>query len=155
MLGMQRRQASLTSAEMYFFCCLHVHMLFHLSRDLQIQALCRRVIRNGLPAGEMYFHLVVPLAIGAVALAMLTVALGRNEYAAFIALMVSATSQASNPLEWGYPATYLHGPALSSGWAVANCISAYGGTPNRRTALIITADALLPLCLSPPCHEQC
>ncbi|CAK0757688.1 hypothetical protein CVIRNUC_002561 [Coccomyxa viridis] len=77
--------------------------------------------------GEMYFHLVVPLAIGAVALAMLTVALGRNEYAAFIALMVSATSQASNPLEWGYPATYLHGPALSSGWAVANCISAYGG----------------------------
>lgn len=112
-------------------------------------------MRNGLPAGEMYFHLVVPLAIGAVALAMLTVALGRNEYAAFIALMVSATSQASNPLEWGYPATYLHGPALSSGWAVANCISAYGGTPNRRTALIFTADALLPLCLFSPCHEQC
>lgn len=75
----------------------------------------------------MYFHLIVPLAIGAVALAMLTVSLGRNEYAAFVALMVSATSQASNPLEWGYPATYLHGPALSSGWAVANCISAYGG----------------------------
>ena len=83
----------------------------------------------------MYFHLVIPLAIGAVALAMLTVSLGRNEYAAFIALMVSATSQASNPLEWGYPATYLHGPALSSGWAVANCISAYGGMPSRRTAL--------------------
>jgi len=78
-------------------------------------------------AGEMYFHLVVPLSIGAVALAMLTVSLGRNEYAAFIALMLAATSQASNPLEWGYPATYLHGPALSSGWAVANCISAYGG----------------------------
>lgn len=75
----------------------------------------------------MYFHLITPLAIGAVALAMLTVSLGRNEYAAFIALMVAATSQASNPLEWGYPATYLHGPALSSGWAVANCISAYGG----------------------------
>ena len=51
----------------------------------------------------MYFHLITPLAIGAVALAMLTVSLGRNEYAAFIALMVAATSQASNPLEWGYP----------------------------------------------------
>ncbi len=35
--------------------------------------------------------------------------------------------QAANPIEWGYPATYLHGPALRSGWAVANCISAYGG----------------------------
>ena len=75
----------------------------------------------------MYFHLITPLAIGAVALAMLTVSLGRNEYAAFVALMLAATSQASNPLEWGYPATYLHGPALTSGWAVANCISAYGG----------------------------
>ena len=75
----------------------------------------------------MYFHLITPLAIGAVALAMLTVSLGRNEYAAFVGLMLAATSQASNPLEWGYPATYLHGPALTSGWAVANCISAYGG----------------------------
>lgn len=36
-------------------------------------------------------------------------------------------AQASNPLEWGYPATYLHGAALSSGWAVANCVSQYGG----------------------------
>lgn len=26
-----------------------------------------------------------------------------------------------------YPATYLHGAALSSGWAVANCVSSYGG----------------------------
>ncbi len=77
--------------------------------------------------GEMYFHLITPLAVGAVALAMLTVSLGRNEYAAFVGLMLAATSQASNPLEWGYPATYLHGPALTSGWAVANCISAYGG----------------------------
>ena len=78
-------------------------------------------------SGEMYFHLITPLAVGAVALAMLTVSLGRNEYAAFVGLMLAATSQASNPLEWGYPATYLHGPALTSGWAVANCISAYGG----------------------------
>ena len=30
-------------------------------------------------------------------------------------------------MEWGYPATYLHGAALSSGWAVANCVSQYGG----------------------------
>jgi hypothetical protein len=28
-----------------------------------------------------------------------------------------------------YPATYLHGAALSSGWAVANCVSSYGGEP--------------------------
>ena len=93
----------------------------------------------------MYFHLIIPLAIGAVALAMLTVSLGRNEYAAFVALMVSATSQASNPLEWGYPATYLHGPALSSGWAVANCISAYGGIFSCCIALDDTANDELPL----------
>lgn len=92
----------------------------------------------------MYFHLVIPLAIGAVALAMLAVSLGRNEYAAFIALMVAATSQASNPLEWGYPATYLHGPALSSGWAVANCISAYGGIFSCCAFLEDTANAELP-----------
>ncbi len=95
-------------------------------------------------AGEMYFHLVVPLSIGAVALAMLTVSLGRNEYAAFIALMLAATSQASNPLEWGYPATYLHGPALSSGWAVANCISAYGGETALCNNQLFTSHILCP-----------
>lgn len=75
----------------------------------------------------MYYHLTVPLAMGAVALAFLAVTLGHSAYLAFVGLILSATSQASNPLEWGYPATYLHGPALTSGWAVANCISAYGG----------------------------
>ncbi len=75
----------------------------------------------------MYYHLLVPLAIGALALAVLAIALGHNAYAAFFGLILSSTSQASNPLEWSYPATYLSGPALSSGWAVANCISAYGG----------------------------
>lgn len=78
-------------------------------------------------SGEMYYHLLVPLAFGALALAVLAVALGHNSYVAFFGLILSSTSQASNPLEWGYPATYLSGPALSSGWAVANCISAYGG----------------------------
>jgi len=79
-------------------------------------------------AGEMYYHLLVPLTVGALALALLSGALGRNAHLAFFGLILSSTSQASNPLEWGYPATYLHGPALSSGWTVANCISAYGGT---------------------------
>ncbi|BDA43829.1 Putative tartrate transporter [Coccomyxa sp. Obi] len=77
--------------------------------------------------GEMYYHLLVPLAIGALALAVLAIALGHNAYVAFFGLILSSTSQASNPLEWSYPATYLSGPALSSGWAAANCISAYGG----------------------------
>lgn len=77
--------------------------------------------------GEMYFHLLGALSIGAVALAVLTPVLGHNAYVAFFALILAATSQASNPLEWGYPATYLHGRALSSGWAVANCVANYGG----------------------------
>ncbi|KAK9915973.1 hypothetical protein WJX75_006795 [Coccomyxa subellipsoidea] len=83
--------------------------------------------RHAKRTGEMYYHLLVPLAIGALALAVLAGALGHNTYVAFFGLILSSTSQASNPLEWGYPATYLSGPALSSGWAVANCISAYGG----------------------------
>lgn len=102
-----------------------------------VSSLC--LSRKQCLPGEMYFHLITPLAIGAVALAMLTVSLGRNEYAAFVGLMLAATSQASNPLEWGYPATYLHGPALTSGWAVANCISAYGGA----------ASAVLLMCNTP------
>jgi hypothetical protein len=76
---------------------------------------------------EMYFHLLGALSVGALALAVLTPVLGHNAYVAFFALILAATSQASNPLEWGYPATYLHGPALSSGWAVANCVANYGG----------------------------
>ena len=84
----------------------------------------------------MYYHLLVPLAIGALALAVLAIALGHNAYAAFFGLILSSTSQASNPLEWSYPATYLSGPALSSGWAVANCISAYGGMPPAASILL-------------------
>jgi hypothetical protein len=75
----------------------------------------------------MYYHLLAPLAMGALALALLAATLGRSAQLAFLGLILSATSQASNPLEWGYPATYLHGPALTSGWAVANCVAAYGG----------------------------
>lgn len=75
----------------------------------------------------MYWHLLVPLSVGSIALLLLAFALGHHPWLAFFGLIISATSQASNPIEWGYPATYLHGPALSSGWAVANCVSGYGG----------------------------
>lgn len=79
---------------------------------------------------EMFFHLLWPFLVCIVGLGTLCGVLGSNAIAAFIALILSATLQAANPIEWGYPATYLHGPALSSGWAVANCISAYGGVCN-------------------------
>lgn len=75
----------------------------------------------------MYWHLIGPLSVGSLALIVLALSLGRTPWLAFIGLILSATSQASNPLEWGYPATYLHGAALSTGWAVANCVSGYGG----------------------------
>jgi MFS family permease len=77
--------------------------------------------------GDMYWHLLTPLAVCTVGLIMLAFTLAHHPLLAFFALTLSATSQASNPLEWGYPATYLHGAALSSGWAVANCVSSYGG----------------------------
>jgi hypothetical protein len=96
----------------------------------------------------MYYHLLVPLAVGALALAFLALTLGRNAYLAFLGLVLSSTSQASNPLEWGYPATYLHGPALTSGWAVANCVSAYGGESGsqarRRACFNLSALRHLP-----------
>lgn len=77
----------------------------------------------------MYWYCIGPLAVGSLALLVLAFSLGRLPWLAFIGLILSATSQASNPLEWSYPATYLHGAALSTGWAVANCISGFGGGP--------------------------
>lgn len=75
----------------------------------------------------MYWHLLIPLSVGSLALLVLAFSLGSLPWLAFVGLILSATSQASNPIEWGYPATYLHGEALSTGWAVANCVSGYGG----------------------------
>lgn len=75
----------------------------------------------------MYWYCIGPLSVGSAGLLVLAFSLGRLPWLAFGGLIVSATSQASNPLEWSYPATYLHGAALSTGWAVANCVSGYGG----------------------------
>jgi len=83
--------------------------------------------RHAKYSGDMYWHLLGPQAVGTVGLALLALLLRENAVLALLALTLSATNQASNPLEWGYPATYLHGAALSSGWAVANCVSQYGG----------------------------
>lgn len=77
--------------------------------------------------GDMYWHLLVPQAVATVGLGLLALMLNRHAVLALVCLTLSATNQASNPLEFGYPATYLHGAALSSGWAVVNCVSQYGG----------------------------
>ena len=52
-------------------------------------------------AGDMYWHLLTPLAVCTVGLIMLAFTLAHHPLLAFFALTLSATSQASNPLEWG------------------------------------------------------
>lgn len=84
----------------------------------------------------MYWYLLWPLGVGSVGQFVLAVSLDYLPVLAFIGLVMGATSQASNPLEWSYPATYLHGAALSTGWALANCIAAYGGEPHLQTSAI-------------------
>jgi hypothetical protein len=51
--------------------------------------------------GDMYWHLLTPLAVCTVGLVMLAFTLAHHPLLAFFALTLSATSQASNPLEWG------------------------------------------------------
>lgn len=54
----------------------------------------------------MYWHLLAPQAVCTVGLAMLAFTLADHHLLAFFALTLSATSQASNPLEWGYVVKY-------------------------------------------------
>lgn len=49
----------------------------------------------------MYWHLLTPLAVCTVGVIMLAFTLADHPLLAFFALTLSATSQASNPLEWG------------------------------------------------------
>ena len=71
-------------------------------------------------------------------------------------LMLSISTMFPQLRRWGehsglllrrYPATYLHGAALSSGWAVANCVSSYGGEP-------VTVPSLQPAQLGRLCSQE-
>ena len=99
-------------------------------------------VRVCFDAGKMYIHCIVPLAFGSIGLVILALTLDHHKNWALFGLTLSATSQASNPLEWGYPATYLHGYGLTMGWAIANCISGFGGA--------LPYSFLLPFC--PRCN---
>lgn len=57
--------------------------------------------RWSMLSGDMYWHLLTPLAVCTVGLIMLAFTLAHHPLLAFFALTLSATSQASNPLEWG------------------------------------------------------
>lgn len=83
--------------------------------------------RHAKRTGDMYWHLLAPQAVATIGLGLLALTLNTHAVLALACLTLSATNQASNPLEFGYPATYLHGAALSSGWAIVNCVSQYGG----------------------------
>lgn len=54
-------------------------------------------------AGEMYWHCLLPMAVGTAALALLAAALGRSAWVAFLGVILAASIQASNPLVWAGP----------------------------------------------------
>lgn len=90
---------------------------------------CRRKLNVsvGLCTVERRWHVSLPLAGSAAAMALLAGTMGEREGLAFASLLAAALAWAPGGILSAYPSSYLSGPAAASGWAVINAVGALLG----------------------------
>ena len=84
-------------------------------------------IAIGYDAGERRWHVTVPLAISALALASMAHTMEHSPSLAFLSLLVATLAWAPNGIMYSYPATFLQGAAAATGVALINSIANVGG----------------------------
>ena len=78
-------------------------------------------------AGEKRWHVTIPLAISACALAAMSRTMARSPLLAFLCLLTATLAWAPNGILYSYPATFLQGSAAATGVALINSIANIGG----------------------------
>ena len=80
-----------------------------------------------LYTGERRWHVTIPLAISACALAGMAQNMAHNPFWAFFCLLIATLAWAPNGIMYSYPATFLQGAAAATGVALINSIANIGG----------------------------